>query len=56
MTKKELQATMLLLAEVRGAIATLKWYGKDYDSPTIRTLGEGLEKSIDKYERRLRYE
>lgn len=49
MTKKELQATMLLLAEVRGAIAELKWYGKDYDSPTIRTLGEGLEKSIDKY-------
>ena len=49
MTKKELQATMLLLAEVRGAIATLKWYGKDYDSPTIRTLGEGLEKSVEKY-------
>lgn len=49
MTKKELQATMLLLAEVRGAIAALKWYGKDYNSPTIRTLGEGLEKSIDKY-------
>ena len=33
MTKKELQATLLLLAEVRGAIAALKWYGKDYDSP-----------------------
>lgn len=49
MTKKELQATMSLLAEIRGAIAELKWYGKDYDSPTIRTLGEGLEKSVDKY-------
>ena len=49
MTKKELQATMLLLAEVRGAIATLKWYGKDYDSPTIITRGEGLEKSVEKY-------
>ena len=49
MTKKELQATMLLLAEVRGAIAELKWYGKDYDSTTIRTLSEGLEKSVEKY-------
>ena len=49
MTKKELQATMLLLAEVRGAIATLKWYEKEYDSPTIRTLSEGLVKSVDKY-------
>lgn len=49
MTKKELQATMLLLTEVRGAIAALKWYGEDYDSPTMRTLGEGLEKSVDKY-------
>lgn len=49
MTKKELQATMLLLAEVRGAIAELKWYGKDYNSPIIRTLSEGLEKSVDKY-------
>ena len=49
MTKKELQATMLLLAEVRGVIATLKWYGKEYDSPTIMTFGEGLEKSVDKY-------
>lgn len=49
MTKKELQATMLLLVEVRSAIATLKWYGKYYDSPPIRTLSEGLEKSVEKY-------
>lgn len=49
MTKKELQATMLLLTEIRGAIVELKWYGKEYDSPTIRTLGEGLEKSVEKY-------
>lgn len=49
MTKKEIQATVLFIAEVRGAVAALKGYGKDYESPTIKLLGDSLEKSVDNY-------
>ena len=49
MTKKELQATMNLLAAARGTIAELKWYGKDYDNSTILRAGESLEKAVDKF-------
>lgn len=49
MTKKELQATMTLLSAVRGTVAELKWYGKDYDTPTISSTGEALEKAVEKF-------
>lgn len=49
MTKKELQATMTLLSAVRGAVAELKWYGKDYDAPTVSSTGEALEKAVEKF-------
>lgn len=49
MTKKELQATMTLLSAVRGAVAELKWYGKDYDAPTVPSTVEALEKTVKKF-------
>lgn len=49
MTKKELQATINLLAIVRGTVSELKWYGKDYDAPTILSIGEALEKAVEKF-------
>lgn len=49
MTKKELQATMTLLSAVRGAVAELKWYGKDYGAPTVSSAGEALEGAVEKF-------
>lgn len=49
MARKELQAVMSLLGSVRGAVAELKWYGKDYDAPTVSSTGEALEKAVEKF-------
>lgn len=51
MTKKELQATVAFLGAVRGAVAELKWYGKDYNNSIMASLGESLEKAVTKFKK-----
>ena len=49
MTKKELQATIVLLSAVRSASAEVKSYCRDFDSRTLNSVVEDLDKAVKNF-------
>lgn len=49
MTKKELQATMVLLSAVRSASAEVKSYCRDFDSSTLMSVSEDLDRAVKEF-------
>lgn len=51
MTKKELQATMVLLSAVRSASAEIKSYCRDFDSSTLMGVSEELDNAVKTFKK-----
>ena len=49
MTKKELQATMVLLSAVRLASTEVKSYCKDFDTRILSSVAEDLDKAVKNF-------
>jgi hypothetical protein len=49
MTKKELQATMVLISAVRSASAEIKSYCRDFDSSTLKSVSEDLDNAVKSF-------
>ena len=49
MTKKELQAVVVLLSSVRSASAEVKSYCRDFDSSTLKGVAEDLDEAVKNF-------
>lgn len=49
MTKKELQAVMVLLSSVRSASAEVKSYCRDFDSSTLMSVASDLDEAVKNF-------
>ena len=49
MTKKEIQATMLLISSVRCTISEIESYCRDFDSTILKSTASELKEALAKF-------
>lgn len=49
MTKKELQATMVLLSAIRSAASEIDYYSIDYDCKSLGSIADSLREAMKEF-------